>query len=398
MRRLLIIVASAIVLLGVGVAGYFYFLNKSPGVEVTAPPTPGLPGSENAPPITGTPGTDPITDTSPISAPPRLVKISSGPVVPGMIVINRKGTASSSPEVITEFIERQNGNVFSYLTNAQTLTRTSNKTVPGIQSARWTPDGAFAFVQYLSGSLFSTINTYALSADGSIGYFLPQNVSDVSVASSSVLTLASGVNGSTASVSRVDGSRVSTLFSTPLTSLRVSFAGKGQYLAFTKPSATLAGSAFLVNASGYFSRIAGPKNGLVALASPLGKWVLVSFVSGETLQMELVNTLTAEKLPLPISTIADKCVWAADDSVVYCGVPTALPINTLYPDAWYQGVARFSDRVWKIEISGRYAQLVLDFEKETEEQLDVQSPAIDALNTTLVFVNKNDGSLWSYSL
>ena len=124
----------------------------------------------------------------------------------------------------------------------------------------------------------------------------------------------------------------------------------------------------------------------------------MSYTSSETMQMELVNTATNEALALPVATIADKCVWAADDSAVYCGVPMSPPAGFNYPDDWYQGSVSFSDRIWKIDVSGRYAQLVLDFSKETEKSLDAVALAIDSSNTTLVFVNKNDSSLWAYSL
>ena len=163
---------------------------------------------------------------------------------------------------------------------------------------------------------------------------------------------------------RTDGTRASEIFTTPLSSLRIAFAGKNRYLAFTKPAYALSGSAFLIDSAGRFSRVAGPSNGLVAKASPSGKWVLVSSVFGGGMQMELVNTATGESLSLPVATIADKCVWAADDSAIYCGVPTNPPAGFNYPDDWYQGAVSFSDRIWKIQVSGRYAQLVLDFSKE----------------------------------
>jgi hypothetical protein len=326
------------------------------------------------------------------------VKISVGPVVPGEAIVSRAVSASSSPEAIVSFVERQSGNIFSYLTHTKTLTRTSNKTIPGIQYASWLPDGSTAFVRYLSGANFETINTYALSASGSGGFFLPQNLADVVVSSTSVLTLASGVNGSVASLTHTDGTHATAAFTTPLSALRTSFAGKGQYLAYTKPSGTLPGSAFLVDSAGHFSRIAGPQNGLAALASPSGKWVLVSYSLNTVMQMELVNTSTNETIPLPVATIADKCVWAIDDSAIYCGIPISPPTSATYPDDWYQGAVHFNDRIWKINVSGRYAELVLDFPKETNSSLDAETLAIDAMSTTLVFVNKNDGSLWNYSL
>lgn len=401
MRRALIIAAGAVVLLGIGVFVYFYFFAGSGATVTTAPGTsgglpaagPGTPPSEGA--VIGTP-TGSLAVPVAVSA--RLVKISEGPVVPGEIVTNKKATvASSSLDTVVTYIERQSGNVYSYSSLAKTLSRTSNKTLPGIQSAAWLPNGKLAFVRYLSGTDFSTINTYALPVGGASGFFLPQNLADIAVSSTTILTTVSGVNGSTVSSMRTDSTHSSTLFTTALSSIRVSFAGKNRYLVFTKPAATLAGGAFIVDGIGRFSRIAGPLNGLVALASPSGKWVVVSYVSGGALQMDLVNASTGASLPLPIATIVDKCVWTNNDSALYCGIPVAPPVGN-YPDDWYQGAIHFSDRIWKIDAAARYAQLVLDFNKEANLPLDAEALAIDPLGTTLVFVNKNDGSLWSYGL
>lgn len=400
MRRTLIIAAIVTLLVGVGVGIYFYFFAGTPSVMVR--PGGGLPVAGQGEPLTGEgegSTATPSTSTPVLVSSARLVKISDGPVVPGVAVVNVKaGSATSSPETAINYIERRSGNVFSYKVGGTAPVRISNKTVPGIQTASWLPDASVAFVRYLSGTDFTTVNTFALPSNGSGGFFLPQNLSGIAVASTSLLTLASGVNGSVASVLRTDGSRPSTVFTTPLSALRVSFLGKNQYLAFTKPSAGLSGSAFVVDGSGRFSRIAGPRNGLVALGSPLGKWVLVSFLLGDTLSMELVNVATGETLPLPVATVADKCVWTTDDTMVYCGIPVNSPFGKKYPDDWYQGATSFDDRLWKIQVSGRYAQLVLDFSAETKISLDVEALAVDPAGTALVFINKNDGSLWSYRL
>ena len=406
MRRYLFIAAIVIVVLGLGVAAYFYLFPGTAGVT-TAPGTPatlptagqaGVPGTTGAAGQTSGAGGTSSTPGVPTPVSSRLTKISPGPVVPGEAVTDQKAAnATSTAGVTVTYIERESGNVFAYSASTRTLTRTSNRTLPGIQSALWLPDASFALVRYLSGIDSSTINTYALPAGGTGGFFLPQNLADLSVSSTNILSLASGVNGSTASLSRTDGTRSTTIFSSPLSALRISFAGK-QYLATTKPAATLPGYAFLVDSAGHFSRVAGPLNGLVALASPSGKWLLASYMLGTSMQLELVNIATGEATPIPVATIADKCVWAADDSAAYCGIPMDPPTGFTYPDDWYQGAVQFSDRIWKIQVSGRYAQLVIDFSKDTKDLFDVESPAVDPSNSTLVFVNKNDGSLWSYSL
>ncbi len=396
MNRAFIAIATFTVLLGLGAAAYFYYSSRAPGIVVTSTSNPPLPsGGESTTPTT--------VATTTITTPPgpatRLMEISVGPVVPGITVTDLTGSDHTTlSDVAVHYLERQSGNVFQYLTHNRGITRTSNRTIPGIQSASWLPDASLAFVRYLSGDTFTTINTYGLSSDGSSGFFLPQNLSEIAVTAAGVLTLASGMDGSSASLRRSDGTAATPVFTTPLSSVRVSFAGKGQYLVFTKPSATLEGSAFLVDALGHFSRIAGPLNGLGALASPSGTWVLVSHSTTGTMHLELVNTSSREVVTLPVATIADKCVWAADSTAVYCGIPVDPAGTYAYPDDWYQGAVSFSDRIWKIDVSNRFAQLVLDFNKETNKTLDAETLSIDPLATTLAFVNKLDGSLWSYQL
>ncbi|MFA5997780.1 MAG: hypothetical protein WC814_00035 [Candidatus Paceibacterota bacterium] len=397
MRRILTIGAIVIVLLGVG--SYFYFSTDSANIVVAPPGSTGLPTAGPGAALPGeTEGASGVLPGAPTPVSARLVKISAGPVVPGEVIVNKAGSASSSPEVAISYIERTSGNVFTYLARAKTLTRTSNRTIPGIQSASWLPNASSAFVRYLSGEDFSTINTYALPANGVGGFFLPQNLASVAVSSTGVLMTASGVNGSTASLARTDGTRASQIFTTPLSAIHTSFAGKSQYLVYTKPSSSLPGTAFLVDSAGRFSRIAGPLYGLAALASPSGKWVLVSYTLDGAMQMKLVNTTSGADIALPVATIADKCAWTENDSSLYCGIPMDPSSNARYPDDWYQGAEHFSDRVWRIDVASRYAQLVLDFNTETDAALDAEALAVDPLATVLVFVNKNDGSLWSYSL
>src|SRR3989344_4066733 len=156
MQRNLIIVATVIVLVGVG--AYFYFSTDTAGVAVAPEGSASLPIAEGVKPTTGTNDTGTTATTNQVSAPQvisaRLVKISAGPVVPGMVVVNKKATASSSAEVSVNYIERRSGNIYSYLASAKTNTRTSNKTVPGIQSAMWFPNASSTIVRYLSGADF----------------------------------------------------------------------------------------------------------------------------------------------------------------------------------------------------------------------------------------------------
>jgi hypothetical protein len=295
------------------------------------------------------------------------------------------------------YIDRASGNVFVYMPATKAITRTSNRTLPGIQSATWLPDASGAVVRYLSGDTSSVINSYFLRANGTEGFFLPQNLAGVAVSPTNILSLASAGNGSSVSTSKIDGSGTKQVFTSPLSSVYVSYFGKTNYLLGTKASALLPGFVFSVNSRGDASKISGPLSGLSALASPSGAWVAESYVADGSMRVALVDATTRESIALPIGTLIEKCVWTSDSKSLYCGVPTNPPQAT-YPDDWYQGAVHFSDKIWKIDVAGRYAQLVLDFTKESGSDLDATALTLDPQSSLLVFLNKNDESVWGYSL
>ena len=368
------IATAAIIVVILGVGAYLYFFGGKAAVVVapstgTSFPSAGQQGGGASGASAQNPAVAlPSAAAQKVTA--RLVEIATGPVVPGVVAVDASSTnatSSSTPDIAVKFVDRQSGNLYDYLVRAGTLTRTSNQTIPGIERAWWLPDGSRVYAQYLSGSDFKTVNTYSLSADGSSGFFLPQNLADLATAAANILTLSSGANGSSGSVAKTDGTKAAQTFSTPLSAVRASFAGTGSYLVFTKPSATLLGNAYFVNNAGQFSRVAGPLNGLVALASPSGKWLLVSYTTSDgAMHLELVSAADGSATQLPVATIADKCMWAADSSAAYCGVPISPPTGYAYPDDWYQGAVHFNDRIWKIDVTGRFASLVLDFNTETK--------------------------------
>jgi len=416
MRRFLIILAVLIVIGGLGALVYFLYFNQGPSLVSTANPFGGTAAGSSGTSGTSGGATDAGVATVPnaVAVTTRLFEINPGPVVPGVIAFTSSSTAPAAanatttststptvPDTEIRYVLRQSGNLFSYLFHAQKSTRIVNKTIPGVQEASWLPTGDLAYLRYL-GEEGGTeaIDTYALPADGSSGSFLARDIEQVfATSSSSIFTLASAGNGSIGTVSKTDGSAGKTVFSTPLSSLRAASAGKAGFVVYTKATALENGYAFLADNSGALTRLAGPFPGLVALPSPQGNWLLYSYTDGNNLKTALLDMKTREVLPLPVATIADKCAWTADESSVYCGVPVAgtLPDGT-YPDDWYQGAASFTDKIWKINVSGRYAELVLDFTGATKVTLDATSLSVDPKEDVLVFINKRDGSLWAYDL
>jgi hypothetical protein len=415
MRRILIISAAVILLLAIGVGVYFiFFANKA---TLTTGQGGTFPSSANGTVDTaaGTPSTQELGVPAPgagTDIAPRLVRITDRPVALGSVAVyvprQKVGTTTvtssttpvtyTDPDVRVEYIERESGNVYAYQAHGRTLTRLSNKTLPGIQEASWLSDGSLAYVRFLEKSgTDERVDTYALPANGANGYFLEQDLSQVLArATSTLVTLLSTTDGSSASLSTPSGTGLRTLFTTTLSSIRLAFSGTN-YVVTTKGSAKADGYAFTVDSkTGSLTRALGPLQGLATLPSPLGKYLLYSYLDNGKLALAVLDLTTHVATRLPLATLPEKCVWTNDDSSLYCGVPTSMT-GTL-PDDWYQGVVSFSDRLWKIDLAGRVATLVIDPKQAGNIDVDAVGLALDATNDVLIFTNKRDNLLYAYDL
>lgn len=405
-RRILILAGIALAIFLVALATYFlFFTTRAPEVSTEDPGNIFGTSNEGIDPST-LPAVGEAAQQAGEEIAPGLVRITAGPVAVGAVARSVRENATSSegtPTVVLDteirYVERESGHIYAYRAGARTLTRLTNRTLPGVVEAVWSADGSVAFARFLSenesGGLVA--ETFALPASEESGYFLESNLSEVAVTgSSTLLTLLPNANGSVATVARIDGSSPRTLFSSLLSSLRITPAGPG-YVAYTKASAQTNGYGFLVGGtSGVFERVLGPLRGLTMLPSPSGSSIFYSYLSGSALKSELLATSNRVATAIPLGTLPEKCVWAPDESNIYCAVPRTLS-GTL-PDDWYQGAVSFSDRIWKIDLDARVAILVVDPKTVAQADMDAVGLAIDPLADVLVFTNRTDGSLWVYDL
>jgi hypothetical protein len=405
MRKTLTIVAVVIVVLGVLGGVYFFFFYNAPGLTATGPSNDNPFGGGGTTTSTGgstsdtgsETGTGNDAGTGPSQVAPKLTEISSKPVGKGFIALDAGSTTTG---VDVRYIDRESGNMFDYNTASVSVTRLTNHTVPGVQLVSWSPDGAAAYIEYLStdASGIEHVNTYRLPSDDSDGASLPTDLDAViPMSATSVFTLAPNTTGSVGYISASDGSNPVALFSSLFSSLAVKNSA-GAMIAYTKPSANPAGYAFQVDRkSGAFTSIVGPLTGLSAVPSPSGALVLLSYIDQGVVRLAFYDTRSHVTTVLPLETLTDKCVWSADSLSAFCASPSTLPSATL-PDAWYQGTVSFTDRIWRIDFAARVASLVADLPQLTDTPIDAVSLAVDANESELVFMNKTDGSLWAYSL
>lgn len=415
MRRLFYVLLAIVLLLGIGVGIYFGFFARQAHLS-SSPGGASLPASgSEAAPTSGTPAQD-VNVAVPgagTDVGPRLVRITDTPVALGAVAVFVPGTlqtstttrtASSTPiagtpaDVRVEYVDRESGNIYAYQAHARTLTRLTNKTLPGIEEASWLGNGSLVYARFISNEgAGEHINTYALPANGDSGYLLEPDLAQVLTRGSTTLvTLLSTTDGSSATVSTPSGGNIHAIFSSPLSSIRLAFAG-ANYVAVTKPSAYSDGYAFLVDGkSGAFTRLLGPLAGLSALPSPSGTLLLYSYVDRGRVVLAILDEQRHTAIQLPLSTLAEKCAWAPDSAALYCGVPTAL--SGKLPDDWYQGAVSFSDRLWRIDLSTRTATLLVDPKQVGGANVDAVGLTTDQTADVLVFMNKSDGTLWAYDL
>ena len=412
MRKNITIIAAIIVLIGLGVTAYFFFFGTAPlSVSDTNNPFPSGTDTTTSGPSTINEETPTNTEsTQGTTVAPRLVRITQGPVALGFIASNftktisladASSTETTATAVSVRYVDRQSGNLYSYDASTRTATRVSNKTVPGVQEAVWTPDGGTAFLRYIAADSDGTmhVETYALPENGEGGRVLDRDINDVLVTGSTTLiTLLPSSSNSVAISATTDGTSARTLFTSELSAITLRAGNPTFLIAYTKPSKELKGYLFLVNASsGAFTRLAGPLAALEGLPDPTGSRVLISYTDASGFHLAVINVTSKEITALPVTTLAEKCVWSSNGKSLYCAVPKDGFSNNM-PDAWYRGTESFADRLWEVDFGARVASLIADLPTLNDSPVDAVGLTLDPRTTMLMFMNRIDGSLWTYSL
>lgn len=139
-------------------------------------------------------------------------------------------------------------------------------------------------------------------------------------------------------------------------------------------------------------KVLGPINGLTTNMSPDGKHILISSWENNQLVNKIINTTNNSSTIPPFITLPEKCTWYTVDEII-CGVPQTVG-NYTYPDAWYKGIARFSDSLQKYTLSTNTVETLAQF----PESVDVIRIESDTKTEYVFFMNKNTYELWSYRI
>lgn len=393
---------------------YFYFtLNNTPVVTNTTPAPVttntydpfGTNASNNTIATTTTPIV-PVTPVTNFAIPGKLRKISEEPVSGYSVFENTKTKRTD-----VHYILRANGNIYETYSDSDELRRLSITTITKVYESFWLPDNVRLIIRYLKDKsenidTFSvkinpattTLNEFAGGVDGN---HLPENITAVAInpVGDKIFYLTGNLKGSSGIISNPDGLNKKLVFESPLIEWLVTWP-KEEIITFnTKPSANMSGYLYFLNSqTGSFSKIIGGINGLTTNTSADASEVLYSNNISGTPKLYIFNVKSGESRALPWNTLPEKCVWGNTNvKTVYCAVPKTFPAGD-YPDTWYQGLVNFTDDLWMIDTDTMTSTLLLDIERDTNNNIDAIDLKLDKNDNYLFFMNKTNYSLWSLKL
>ncbi len=197
-----------------------------------------------------------------------------------------------------------------------------------------------------------------------------------------------------------DGSAPTQIFTTPLTQVNVEWPSDNVIAITTKGGADARGFLYFVDPkSGVWKKILGPLPGLSTKVSVDAKYVFISAASNDdNIVTSVYNVASRSGTDGVIRTLADKCVWGNFyKEMLYCAVPSQ-PVKGTYPDDWYKGTVSFIDKIWQTNVTTGEIKLVSSIVDTSDRVIDAFNLGLDTKDNFLIFMNKNDLSLWSLDL
>ena len=304
-------------------------------------------------------------------------------------------SATSSLERTRNFIvsaEKTTGHLYFYDLDKKIMTRLSNTTISNIDSIYNSYDKDKLYI-YLSAQSDKSRQDYSYNFNPEV---IESRVTNV-IKLNPFIDIIGGINNllywkNTDTNVIYKGNANLSNTETILTNSQISWSynyTNNELTATQKPSALISTSYYIVKNSG-LEKILSNKKGLNIKPSPDGQWVVYSTSNQTSVNTYLYNLKSNQSSILTIRTLADKCSWSRDSSLLYCAVPKSIP-NGNYPDDWYSGLVSFEDNIFVIlpNKSTSVTNINTNIPRLDVEKIEVGSNDVD-----LIIKNKTDNTLW----
>ncbi len=401
---------------------FFPFNRLTPGVDAPAP-------------IATTTRQEPNQQIPQQVKRPRLFQVYDKPVS-GFYASSTSATSST-----VRFVDRGNGHI--YETNLQTgaVVKISNTTLPKVYTTIFSPSGNNAVLGFLrdndtnpthtilniqtikpitsraNPSVVPVRTTATTTATSTPGLGLPRTAETTytvkpTISSRDILsyitapqserfvavrTINSGITLSLGSLSNPLISQQ--IFQSPLPLWNIDWPTEEFLVLTTKASGRSGGYAYTLNTrTRVFDKVISNVLGLTTKMSKDGAKILFSESRGRIVQTKVYSLKDGNVLDTVLGTVADKCAWSRVRLYeVICAVPST-PLGNLMPDDWYKGTVSFDDKLWYLNTQTGETVLLSDLYDEAKQEIDVLDPVFDPRENYLVFMNKQDLTLWALDL
>lgn len=396
------VLAALIVSILGGFAGYYFFIkNKTQQAQQTVE---GI-GNDDATGFAGQVGStyqNIASDTGTTSAEvgrraPRLWQVTKTPVA---------GFGFGASGAYLFIAERATGNILRADPSTASIVRLTNTLLPKVHEALFSRSGDVVLrttnddgviTSFAATIATTTVSTSTSTPNVLEGTYLPQNIVAIDApnnqpASNGLFFLTHVADGGSLGVSSTwKGASVKKLFTSPLYQWRAQALVDGRVILTQAAADDVPGYAFIVSASGTQKPLIVDVPGLsVRYHDTSDAYLYSSSQNGKI--MLFVKVGGSKAVELPISTIAEKCVWAPGVGLIaYCAVPATAPTGQ-FLNKWYQGAVHTADVWWKIQANEGTAERF--FVTDTRTHLDVEDPQIDEAGLNIGFRNAADKSLW----
>jgi hypothetical protein len=330
------------------------------------------------------------------------------------------GASTTATSTVFRWIDRGRGNIYEAKNTDLDVITLSNTIIPMVYDSAWNRN-LTAFIGMLydketssAPAIFAELKNRNITVssttnqNGSITPFelkgknLPENTIafTVSPKKDRIFIVVKESGKGIGYISGFNGSNATKIFETPITQLNVEWPEENTIAITTKANSSLPGYLYFVNPkNGSWKKVAGPIFGMSTKTSNDAKRVFISgTASNGGLSSYILNTTTGESKDSVIRTLAEKCAWGNfDKEMLYCAVPSTIN-NSDYPDEWYKGTVSFVDRIWQINTDTEEVNMVSQIINQSDRVIDAIDLSTDEKDNYLLFVNKNDLSLWSLEL
>lgn len=195
--------------------------------------------------------------------------------------------------------------------------------------------------------------------------------------------------------SRTDNSTQKTILTAALPRLNFQWLNNDTISAWPTPSGITPSFLITISQNGTLQRIFSDMYGFFARWSPDNKKIIFSHTdeNGKNLVIEISNEKGENRKMLPIKTLADKCTWAKDNQTLYC-MTLDVSDEATTPDDYYKGLMRQEkSSLVKIDTVTLLSNIILK-----DVPLDAEEIFLTPQENYIVFVNRNDGLLYSIQL